>query len=133
ESLAAYRIFNRLARLHEASQAGIHAFLKMMAAPEQAAIPLDIDRQHDDDRIGPGKDQVLAGCTEALIAADPALHATAAFAAKAVGGVPVDQRCRLRHLAEKPLVQQALSIEGPCLDRLEASGKIVCRNADRNG
>src|SRR3546814_14277168 len=58
ESLAAYRIFDRLARLHEAGQAGIHALLEMMTAPEQAAIPFDIDRQHDDDRIGDRKSVV---------------------------------------------------------------------------
>src|SRR3546814_18107438 len=105
----------------------------MMAAPEQAAIPCDIDRQHDDDRIGPGKDHVLAGCAEALVAADPALHAPAAFAAKAVGGVPVDERCGLSHLAEKPLVQQPPPVERPCPDRLEPARKLACRNADLDG
>src|SRR5262249_37924830 len=89
EGLAPHRALDRLAGLYEAGQRRIHAWRKMLAAAEQAALLRH--RQHDGHRIGTREMLGAAVRAMALVAARTHLALVPAFGAEAVAGMPGQQ------------------------------------------
>ncbi len=102
----------------------------MVAAAQQHAVLLHIHRQHDHDGIGAGKHHVAAGGTASFVAAKLAVGLRAALSAEAVRSVPVGEAERLRHLAQRLLVQQAITEGGAGIGDLELAFQLLDRCTD---
>ena len=123
--LAAHRVLQRLARLHEAGEAGKHPRREAVLAAEHAAVA--VDRQHDDDRIGAREMLGAAGRAVAPVAALGRPGRLAAAGAEAVALVPGDQAARLGErsevvLGEPSLHRQRTQVADPERRRLVVHG-----------
>ncbi len=100
--LAAHRILDRLAGLHEAGEARVHVRVEARRAAEERALAaaLPVDGEHDHHRVGARKMLRRADRAVAPVSADRHPGRRAADRAEAVAGVPVGEAARLREAAK---------------------------------
>ena len=120
--LAPHRLLDRLARLQESGERGIHAGREARLPAEQAA--LAVDRQHDDDRIDARKRLDLAGGADAADAA--ALQRRAARRSARKSGwrrASGDRSAPAPAPRGRRAIERALDRERAEVDRLDAVGQ----------